>query len=83
MSAGAKSALFEVTADPGGSVSGAVNGFGLAPARLVTLAVERNLGSVIVAPSPLQRNPLQAGLLPLHPTVSVIVTNVGDDHPIP
>jgi hypothetical protein len=73
MSAGAKSALFEVSANPGSSVSGAVNGVGLAPARLVALAVERNLGSVIVT-SDLLRGNLR---LPSS-GVSIIVTNVGD-----
>ncbi|HMG56550.1 MAG TPA: choice-of-anchor D domain-containing protein, partial [Kofleriaceae bacterium] len=50
-SAGAKSALFEVIAEPGGSVGGAVSGLGLAPARLVTRTIERNFGSVVVAQS--------------------------------
>ena len=47
-SRGPKSAAFAVRADPGGRVSGAVNGIGLAPAHLVALPATQSFGSVVV-----------------------------------
>jgi len=49
LSAGAKAALFQVSATPGGSVSGAVTGTGLAPASLRAVPLQLEFGSVVTS----------------------------------
>jgi hypothetical protein len=48
LTAGVKSAVFEVIGNPGGAVSAAVNGRGLAPAQLVTTFAHQDFGSDVV-----------------------------------
>ena len=50
-SAGAKAALFQISASPGGVVSGSVTGTSLPPASIVVVPLQLDFGSVVVGQS--------------------------------
>ncbi len=64
-SAGPKSALFQLSATPGGSVGAAIDGTGLAPANLRAIPLQLDLGSVVT--------------METSATLAVTVSNLGDE----